>query len=215
MIFHLERDLARWLKKEHEQPLDVVIENDVTSYALHKNVTSRPAHSYVLVAIFRDGIGGGVVAKGRTRRGHDGLAGEIGHIYAGSRDCSDKSPLARGTEPICRCGQVGCIEAWATPLAIFRRAHPERAAELVHGERAFEDLFGELAFRPQTDTQITEIFERPAPRSAAGWPMWFSGSTRQRSSSICPPRWPPVISSSQGRVTWMRSTRNSAALFDR
>jgi predicted NBD/HSP70 family sugar kinase len=174
--FHLERDLARWLK-EHEQPLDVVIENDVTSYALHKNVTSRPAHSYVLVAIFRDGIGGGVVAKGRTRRGHDGLAGEIGHIYAGSRDCSDKSPLARGTEPVCRCGQVGCIEAWATPLAIFRRAHPERAAELVHGERAFEDLFGELASRPQTDTQIAEIFEEAGTalgRGLADVVLWLN-----------------------------------------
>jgi predicted NBD/HSP70 family sugar kinase len=156
--FHLERDLAGWLKHDG-QPLDVVVENDVTSYALQKNLTSRPARSYVLVAIFRDGIGGGVITRGRTRRGHDGLAGELGHIYVGSRGGSDKAPLARGEEPICRCGLVGCIEAWATPLAIFRRAHPERAAELVPGEQAFEDLFYELASRPQTDTQITEIFE--------------------------------------------------------
>jgi predicted NBD/HSP70 family sugar kinase len=156
--FYLGRDLAEWL--EHNgQPLDVAVENDVTSFALQKNLSSRPARSYVLVTIYRDGIGGGVVTRGRTRRGHNGLAGEIGHIYVGSRGGSDKSPLARGTEPVCRCGEVGCIEAWATPLAIFRRTDPERAAELAPGEQAFEDLFQELASRPQTDTEVTEIFK--------------------------------------------------------
>ena len=174
--FHLERDLAEWLKR-HGQPLDVVVENDVTSYALHKNLNSRPARSYVLVAIFRDGIGGGVVTRGRTRRGHDGLAGEIGHIYVGSRGGGDKPPLARGEEPVCRCGQVGCIEAWATPLAIFRRAHPERAAELVAGEYAFEDLFQELASRPQTDAEVTEIFEEAGTalgRGLADVVLWLN-----------------------------------------
>ena len=174
--FHLAEDLAEWLKR-HGQPLDVVVENDVTSYALHKNLTSRPARSYVLVALFRDGIGGGVVTRGRTRRGHNGLAGELGHIYVGSRDGSDKRPLARGEEPVCRCGQVGCIEAWATPLAIFRRAHPQLAAELVPGERAFEDLFYELASRPQTDTQINEIFEEAGTalgRGLADAVLWLN-----------------------------------------
>jgi predicted NBD/HSP70 family sugar kinase len=174
--FHLERDLAGWLK-EHEQPLDVVVENDVTSYALHKNLTSRPARSYVLVAIFRDGIGGGVVARGRTRRGHDGLAGEVGHIYVGSRDGSGKWPLTRGKEPICRCGQVGCIEAWATPLAILRRADPERGTELALGRQAFEDLFGELASRPQTETEVTQIFEEAGTalgRGLADIVLWLN-----------------------------------------
>ena len=40
--FYLERDLAGWLNR-NGQPLDVVVENDVTSFALHKNLTSRPA----------------------------------------------------------------------------------------------------------------------------------------------------------------------------
>lgn len=156
--FHLETDLAEWLKHDG-QPLDVVVENDVTSLTVHMNLTSRPARSYVLVAIFRDGIGGGVVVRGRTRRGHDGLAGEIGHIYIGNRGGGGKSPLDRGEEPRCRCGQVGCLEAWAVPLAIFSRARPDRAAELAPGEQAFEDLFEELASRSsQTDTEVTEIF---------------------------------------------------------
>jgi hypothetical protein len=35
----------------------------------------------------------------------------------------------------------------------------ERAAELAPEEQAFEDLFQELASRPQTDTEVTEIFK--------------------------------------------------------
>jgi predicted NBD/HSP70 family sugar kinase len=157
--FYLERDLVQWLKRDG-QPLDVVVENDVTSYAVLKNLTSRPAQSYVLVTIYRDGIGGGVVINGRTWRGQDGLAGEIGHIYVGNRDGDGKSPLDHGKEPRCRCGQVGCLEAWAVPFAIFSLAHPERAAELAPGEQTFEDLFQELASRPQTDTEVTEIFQQ-------------------------------------------------------
>jgi predicted NBD/HSP70 family sugar kinase len=155
--FYLERDLAERLKHDG-RPLDVVVENDVTSYAVHKNLTSPQPDSYVLVAIFRDGVGGAVVVKGSTWRGYHGLAGEIGHIYVGSRGSSGKSPLDRGGEPRCRCGQVGCLEAYAVPLAIFTRVHPERADELNSGEQAFGDLFEELASRPQTDTEVTDIF---------------------------------------------------------
>ena len=155
---YLDRDLAKWLE-QHGQPLDVVVENDVTSYALHMNLTSRPARSYVLVTIYRDGVGGGIVVRGRTRRGRDGLAGEVGHIYVGSRGGSEKWPLARGKEPTCRCGQVGCLEAWATPLAISRRAQSDRTAELASDRHTFEDLFAELASRPQTDTKVAQIFE--------------------------------------------------------
>jgi predicted NBD/HSP70 family sugar kinase len=183
--FHLARDLAEWLKL-HAQPLDVAVENDVTSYTVHKNLTSRPAKSYVLVAIYRDGIGGGVVVNGRTWRGHQGMAGEIGHIYVGSRDSDGKpqnrreerrkSPLDRRDEPICRCGQVGCLEAWTVPLAIFKRAHPQRAAELASGEQSFEDLFRELASRP-ADEAVAGIFKEAGTalgRGLADVTLWLN-----------------------------------------
>lgn len=165
--FELKRALAEWLKREG-RPLDVVVENDVTSYAVHKNLTSRPADSYVLVVIYRDGIGGAVVVRGRTWRGYHGLAGEIGHIYVGSWGGSGKSPLDRGEEPRCRCGQVGCLEAFATPLAIFSRAYPERTDGLACEEQAFNDLFEELASRPQTDTEVTDIFHEAGTALARG-----------------------------------------------
>jgi predicted NBD/HSP70 family sugar kinase len=165
--FELERVLTEWFRRKG-RPLDVVVENDVTSYAVHMNLTSRPADSYALVTIFRDGIGGAVVVQGRTWRGYHGLAGEIGHIYVGSRGGGGKSPLDRGEEPRCRCGQVGCLEAFAVPLAIFSKAYPERADGLTSGEQAFEDLFDELASRPQTDTEVTDIFHEAGTALARG-----------------------------------------------
>jgi predicted NBD/HSP70 family sugar kinase len=165
--FDLKTALAEWLKREG-LPLDVVVENDVTSDAVLMNLTSAPAKSYVLVAMFRDGVGGAVVVKGRTWRGSHGLAGEIGHIYVGSRGGNGKSLLDRGEEPRCRCGQVGCLEAFATPLAMFSRAHPERGDGLTCGEQAFKELFTKLASRPQTDTEVTDIFREGGTALARG-----------------------------------------------
>jgi predicted NBD/HSP70 family sugar kinase len=168
--FYLAKDLAEWLKRDG-WALDVVVENDVTSYAVQMNLTERPADSYVLVAIFHDGIGGAVVVKGRTWRGAHGLPGEIGHIYVGSqrkeKSSQDhdeeprrnrKSPLDRGDEPQCRCGQVGCLEAYATPFAILRKAYPERVDELAPGTQSFDDAFYQLASRPQADEEVADIF---------------------------------------------------------
>ena len=188
--FDLETTLAEWLKLDG-RPLDVVVENDVTSLAVQLNLKENPAESYVLVAIFRDGIGGAVVVKGsgeqgKTWRGAHGLAGEVGHIYVGSQPKGGessqdhdkephsrrKSPLDRGDKdwygPVCRCGEVGCLEAWATPLAILRKAYPERASELAPDASPFDDEFYQLASRPQTDEKVAEIFREAGTALARG-----------------------------------------------
>lgn len=151
--FKLEAGLAEELKAVGLE-LDVVLENDVTSYAIYSNLTSRPADSYAVVAVLCDAVGGGIVVDGKTRRGDHGLAGEIGHIYVGRQDSdasSDDSPLSRGTKPLCSCGNVGCLQAFATPEAIWKTA---RGTEEVFEERDFM----ELASQPHTDTKIRNAF---------------------------------------------------------
>lgn len=56
------------------------------------------------------GIGGGIVVNGELYHGASGCAGEIGHttIEANGRHCA--------------CGNYGCLEAYASGLAIARRA---------------------------------------------------------------------------------------------
>jgi predicted NBD/HSP70 family sugar kinase len=52
------------------------------------------------------GIGAGIVCGGRMLLGHDGLAGELGHVTI----------EPNGT--VCRCGNRGCLETVASPTAI-------------------------------------------------------------------------------------------------
>lgn len=56
------------------------------------------------------GIGGGIIVDGKLYHGASGCAGEIGHttIEANGRHCA--------------CGNYGCLEAYASGLAIARRA---------------------------------------------------------------------------------------------
>jgi predicted NBD/HSP70 family sugar kinase len=52
------------------------------------------------------GIGAGVVCDGRMLLGHDGLAGEVGHV------------TIEPNGAVCRCGNRGCLETIASPTAI-------------------------------------------------------------------------------------------------
>ena len=63
------------------------------------------------------GIGGGVVAGGRILMGSTGSAGELGHTVLDLNG------------PPCRCGNNGCLEAYAGGWAIGLRAQQAVAAE--------------------------------------------------------------------------------------
>ena len=58
------------------------------------------------------GIGSGIISKGKLHRGAQGCAGDIGHIA-----------VAEPTNIICRCGNVGCLEAIAGGVALARDAN--------------------------------------------------------------------------------------------
>src|SRR5256886_1556164 len=56
------------------------------------------------------GIGGGIVLRGEVYRGASDIAGEIGHMTIDS------------TGRLCKCGNYGCLEAYASGPAIAARA---------------------------------------------------------------------------------------------
>ena len=58
------------------------------------------------------GLGSGIVSNGEMIYGHDGFAGEYGHIMVDSR--------ATGRD--CGCGRKGCLEAYASATGIKRTA---------------------------------------------------------------------------------------------
>lgn len=75
------------------------------------------------------GIGAGVVCDGRMLLGHDGLAGELGHVTVEPQGA------------VCRCGNRGCLETVASPTAIADllsrgRGQPVSGADLAELLRA-------------------------------------------------------------------------------
>ncbi|MCB8984135.1 MAG: ROK family protein [Ardenticatenaceae bacterium] len=90
------------------------------------------------------GIGGGWILNGRPWRGHQGLAGEIGHT------------LADPAGPLCLCGKHGCVERLASGPYMAQ----DLAARGVIGSPITGERVAELAAQGQPDAQ--EILQRGA-----------------------------------------------------
>ena len=89
-------------------PGPVLVDNDVNLMALGEYVTSWSDTSHLLLVKVATGIGAGIVSDGRLMRGALGSAGDLGHVQV-----AGASPDA-----ICRCGNIGCLEAVAAGPAI-------------------------------------------------------------------------------------------------
>src|SRR6185437_2924013 len=89
--------------------LPVRVTNDANAGALAELMygAGRQVGDMVYVRLSA-GIGAGIVSNGQLLLGARGLAGEIGHL-----------PLI-SDGLICRCGNRGCLETVASPVAIAR-----------------------------------------------------------------------------------------------
>jgi glucokinase-like ROK family protein len=86
----------------------VWVDNDVNLLALGEWRSGVAAgHEDVVVIKVGTGIGAGIISAGRIHRGAQGSAGDVGHIQV-----TDDPAV------ICRCGNVGCLEALAGGAAL-------------------------------------------------------------------------------------------------
>ena len=69
----------------------------------------RGLASFVCI-LLGTGVSAGIVVNGEVYRGADGVAGEFGHT------CIDEDG------PVCACGNAGCLEVYASGLALTRMA---------------------------------------------------------------------------------------------
>ncbi|MGZ0068132.1 ROK family protein [Microbacterium arborescens] len=179
------------------------IDNDVR-YAAVGAQALRPAGGSLAYLNLGTGVAAGIVDETGPRRGGRGAAGEIGHV-----------PIDPNG-PRCRCGQRGCIEAFAGGGAVAERwggsaplpvlavfdaadAGDERAAgiraDVVRGVEAAVRL---LVSRP---TSTRSPWAGAYPRSPTG------------SSSRCGPRspHPPAHLRSCGRCAWTSGSSSRPA----
>jgi glucokinase-like ROK family protein len=88
----------------------VWVDNDVNLMGLGEwRAGAATGHADVIVVKVGTGIGAGVISDGRLHRGAQGAAGDVGHIQV-----SDHRSV------VCRCGNVGCLEALAGGAALAR-----------------------------------------------------------------------------------------------
>jgi predicted NBD/HSP70 family sugar kinase len=129
----LAADLGRLFDADasFDQPVPVVVENDVNALAvlaIHQVRYADP--DLVVVSVFDEGVGGGLVMDGRLRRGASGRAMEIGHLAVAFPPGHDepqnpKKPDAE-TDPAalldfsapCSCGHFGHVDTLAPPRRI-------------------------------------------------------------------------------------------------
>jgi transcriptional regulator of PTS gene len=109
---------------ERAMNLQVELDNDANACLLSESWFGRldGKRNVVLVAI-AEGIGASILAGGQLYSGHNGLAGEFGHI---SVDPSG---------PICGCGQRGCWEMIGSSRAAmrnYRKLAPESTVRDIY-----------------------------------------------------------------------------------
>lgn len=105
--------LTRILQERTGIPIS--LENDANLAAFGEYWKGAGKGIDVLVAMtLGTGVGGGIVIDGKIWNGATGIAAEIGHI-----------PIAE-TGPLCGCGNVGCLEAYASSTAVVRMAQEMR-----------------------------------------------------------------------------------------
>ena len=79
-----------------------LVDNDVNIMAVGEHWSNWRDEAFLLFVKIGTGIGSGIVAGGHVHRGADGAAGDIGHIHVPGHD-----------DIVCRCGNRGCLEAFA------------------------------------------------------------------------------------------------------
>ena len=101
--------LARMLNERLRLP--VAMTNDANAAAIGEMTygAARGVKDFIMITL-GTGVGSGVVANGRLIYGHDGNAGELGHII-----------VQRGGR-LCGCGRRGCLEAYTSATGLARTA---------------------------------------------------------------------------------------------
>ena len=93
--------------------IPVAMTNDANAAALGEMVygVARGMKNFIVITL-GTGVGSGIVVNGQLLYGHDGLAGELGHVT-----------MVRGEEGrLCGCGRTGCLETYCSATGVARTA---------------------------------------------------------------------------------------------
>jgi glucokinase len=93
--------------------LAVRLTNDANAAAMGEMTygVARGMKNFIVITL-GTGVGSGIVINGQLVYGHDGFAGELGHVT-----------MVRGKEGrLCGCGRTGCLEAYCSATGVAHTA---------------------------------------------------------------------------------------------
>lgn len=89
-----------------------IITNDANAAAIGEMTygAARGMKDFIMITL-GTGVGSGIVINGQMVYGHDGFAGELGHVI-----------MKRKNGRMCGCGRTGCLEAYCSATGVARTA---------------------------------------------------------------------------------------------
>lgn len=97
---------------EEKLNIPTVLTNDANAAAVGEMTygVARGMKDFIMLTL-GTGVGSGIVINGQVVYGHDGFAGELGHVI-----------VRRENGRICGCGRKGCLEAYCSATGLARTA---------------------------------------------------------------------------------------------
>ena len=134
--------------------IPVAITNDANAAAIGEMTygAARGLKNFIMITL-GTGVGSGIVINGQLVYGHDGFAGELGHVI-----------MKRNNGRLCGCGRTGCLEAYCSASGVARTARefleirnePSKLRDIPLDQIRSKDVFdAEMA----GDKLANEIFE--------------------------------------------------------
>lgn len=92
--------------------IPVALTNDANAAAVGEMTygAARGMKNFIMITL-GTGVGSGIVINGEVVYGHDGFAGELGHVR-----------VIRNNGRLCGCGRTGCLEAYCSAIGVAKTA---------------------------------------------------------------------------------------------
>lgn len=92
--------------------IPVALTNDANAAAVGEMTygAARGMKNFIMITL-GTGVGSGIVINGEVVYGHDGFAGELGHVR-----------VVRNNGRLCNCGRCGCLESYCSAIGVARTA---------------------------------------------------------------------------------------------
>lgn len=103
--------LAQMFQTELDIPVKMTNDANAAAMGEMKYGAGKNLRDFIVITL-GTGVGAGIVINGQLVYGHDGFAGELGHVIV------DHGKDAR----LCGCGRKGCLEAYCSATGVARTA---------------------------------------------------------------------------------------------